>query len=68
MTFVFAPQPIAALSIHGSDHRFPVRRIYCVGRNYADHVLEMGGDPHKEPPFFFTKPADAVVTGGRPGH
>lgn len=68
MTFVFEPQPIASLSIHGSDQRFPVRRIYCVGRNYADHVLEMGGDPHKEPPFFFTKPADAVVTGGQPAH
>ena len=43
---------------------FPVRRIFCVGRNYAEHVREMGGDPTREEPFFFTKPADAVVTGG----
>jgi fumarylpyruvate hydrolase len=43
---------------------FPVRRIFCVGRNYAEHVREMGGDPTREEPFFFTKPADAVVTEG----
>ncbi len=43
---------------------FPVRRIFCVGRNYVEHALEMGGNPEREPPFFFTKPADAVVTGG----
>jgi fumarylpyruvate hydrolase len=43
---------------------FPVRRIYCVGRNYAEHAREMGGDPDREPPFFFAKPADALVTGG----
>jgi fumarylpyruvate hydrolase len=43
---------------------FPVRRIFCVGRNYAAHAREMGGDPNREPPFFFTKPADSVVTGG----
>lgn len=43
---------------------FPVRRIFCVGRNYAEHAREMGGDPTREEPFFFTKPADAVVTGG----
>lgn len=43
---------------------FPVRRIFCVGRNYAEHVREMGGDPTREDPFFFTKPADAVVTNG----
>lgn len=43
---------------------FPVRRIFCVGRNYAEHVREMGGDPTREEPFFFTKPADAMVTGG----
>jgi fumarylpyruvate hydrolase len=43
---------------------FPVRRIFCVGRNYAEHVREMGGNPEREAPFFFTKPADAVVTGG----
>jgi fumarylpyruvate hydrolase len=44
--------------------RFPVRRIHCVGRNYAAHAREMGHDPDREPPFFFGKPADAVVTGG----
>ena len=43
---------------------FQVRRIYCVGRNYADHAREMGGDPEREPPFFFSKPADAVLAGG----
>ena len=45
----------------GSAERFPVRHIYCVGRNYAEHAKEMGGDATKEPPFFFTKPADAIV-------
>jgi fumarylpyruvate hydrolase len=49
----------------GSTALFPVRRIYCVGRNYAEHAREMGGNPQREPPFFFMKPADAVVTGGR---
>jgi fumarylpyruvate hydrolase len=47
--------------IAGSDQRFPVRRIFCVGRNYAEHAREMGGSPEREPPFFFTKPADAIV-------
>jgi len=50
--------------VRGSDSLFPVRRIYCVGRNYADHAREMGGDPTREPPFFFGKPQDAVVPGG----
>jgi fumarylpyruvate hydrolase len=68
MEFVFNPEPPSTLAIHGSKQRFPVRRIYCVGRNYADHALEMGGDPHKEPPFFFTKPADAIVTDGQAMH
>lgn len=64
MTTVFpAPDP-ATLPIAGSAARFPVRRIFCVGRNYADHGIEMGGDPSREPPFFFTKPADAVVESG----
>lgn len=53
-----------SLPVKGSDARFPVRRIYCVGRNYAAHVREMGGDPSREPPFFFAKPADAVVQNG----
>jgi fumarylpyruvate hydrolase len=56
------PAPSAAIS--GSSERFPVRRIYCVGRNYAAHVREMGGDPAREPPFFFSKPADALVENG----
>jgi fumarylpyruvate hydrolase len=57
---------VPSLAIAGSAQRFPVRRIYCVGRNYAEHAREMGGDPVREPPFFFSKPADAVVaTGGR---
>lgn len=49
------------VAVAGSVDRFPVRRIFCVGRNYAEHTREMGGDPNAEPPFFFTKPADAVV-------
>lgn len=53
--------PTAAVA--GSDQRFPVRRIFCVGKNYADHAREMGGDPDREPPFFFSKPADAIVAG-----
>ncbi len=52
------------VAIAGSDARFPVRRIFCVGQNYADHVREMGGDPTRPAPFFFTKPADAVVASG----
>lgn len=49
--------------IAGGAQRFPIRRIFCVGKNYADHAREMGGDPLHEPPFFFSKPADAVVSG-----
>jgi fumarylpyruvate hydrolase len=56
---------IPTISISGSALRFPVRRIYCVGRNYADHVREMGNDPARDFPFFFCKPADAVVESGR---
>ena len=57
---------IAAPSIAIADtpRRFPVRRIFCVGQNYADHAREMGSDPERQPPFFFTKPADAVVDSG----
>jgi fumarylpyruvate hydrolase len=61
--YVIAPPPQASVPVAGGG-RFPVRRIFCVGRNYAEHVREMGGDPEREAPFFFTKPADAVVTGG----
>jgi fumarylpyruvate hydrolase len=66
MEFVFAPEPVVSLPIKESTQRFPVRRIYCVGQNYADHVLEMGADPQRDPPFFFTKPANAIVSDGRP--
>jgi fumarylpyruvate hydrolase len=52
------------VAITGSATRFPVRRIFCVGQNYADHTREMGGDPTRQAPFFFTKPADAVVDSG----
>ncbi len=61
--YVIAPPPISAVPVAGGGS-FPVRRIFCVGRNYAEHAREMGGDPTREAPFFFTKPADAVVTGG----
>lgn len=58
MTFIFQPMTPAGLFIHGSDQQFPVRRVYCVGRNYAAHAREMGFDPDREPPFFFCKPND----------
>jgi fumarylpyruvate hydrolase len=60
---VIPPPPVAGIPVRGGGV-FPVRRIFCVGRNYADHAREMGHDPDREPPFFFTKPADAVLTGG----
>ena len=60
MSFVFPAPPVPALPVVGSDDLFPVRRVYCVGRNYAAHAREMGGDPSREPPFFFMKPADAL--------
>jgi fumarylpyruvate hydrolase len=52
------------VAIAGSAERFPVRRIYCIGQNYADHAREMGSDPDRQAPFFFSKPADAVVASG----
>ncbi|CAB3738293.1 fumarylacetoacetate hydrolase family protein [Achromobacter kerstersii] len=61
MSFVFAPPAPVAVPVAGSQDVFPVRRVYCVGRNYAAHAREMGFDPDREPPFFFCKPADAVV-------
>ena len=64
MSFVFPPPAQAAAAIVGRSERFPVHRIYCVGRNYAAHAREMGKDPEREPPFFFAKPADAVVANG----
>ena len=66
MSFVFPPHRPVALPVAGSDARFPVRRIFCVGRNYAEHAREMGATDQaegREPPFFFMKPGDAVVGG-----
>lgn len=62
--YVLPPPPQASVAVKGTEDRFPVRRIFCVGRNYAAHAREMGRDPDREPPFFFTKPADAVVENG----
>ena len=59
--FAITPPATPSLAIFGSSARFPIRRVFCVGRNYATHAREMGSDPDREPPFFFTKPADAVV-------
>jgi fumarylpyruvate hydrolase len=61
--YVFATGPVVAIPVTGSEALFPVRRIYCVGRNYLEHVREMGGD-EREPPFFFQKPTDAIVASG----
>lgn len=61
MTYVIEPQAVTSLPIAGSEQRFPVRRVYCVGRNYAAHAREMGFDPDREPPFFFCKPTDTVI-------
>jgi fumarylpyruvate hydrolase len=61
MSYLFPPGPTPTVEIDGQAERFPVHRIYCVGRNYAAHAREMGGDPDRESPFFFTKPADAIV-------
>jgi fumarylpyruvate hydrolase len=66
MTFVIPPVPQPTVEVTGTDARFPVHRIYCVGRNYAKHAREMGMDPDREPPFFFSKPADALVANGTP--
>lgn len=62
--FVIAPPPAVSLPVARSSDRFPVRRIYCVGRNYAAHAVEMGHDPDREPPFFFLKPADCILQPG----
>jgi fumarylpyruvate hydrolase len=62
--YTFAPHPLPTLSIRGSDKLFPVHRIYCVGRNYAEHAIEMGHDPDREAPFFFQKNPDTLVPSG----
>lgn len=65
MPYVIAPSAPVSLPLVGSDDRFPVRRVYCVGRNYAEHSREMGGDPSREAPFFFQKNPDNIVLDGR---
>lgn len=60
MAYVIPVPSIPAIPVAGSADLFPVRRVYCVGRNYAAHAREMGADPTREPPFFFMKPADAL--------
>jgi fumarylpyruvate hydrolase len=64
MEYVIPASPPPSLAVVGSSGRFPVARIFCVGRNYAEHAREMGHDPNREPPFFFMKPATAIVTDG----
>ncbi|MFT3977464.1 MAG: fumarylacetoacetate hydrolase family protein [Sphingomonas bacterium] len=64
MSLTFDPPPCPSVPVDGGEERFPVGRIFCVGRNYADHAREMGSDPTREPPFFFTKFAQALVPGG----
>ena len=59
-----AAPPLTTLPIRGSNERFPVNRVFCVGRNYADHAREMGHDPDREPPFFFMKPSSAITADG----
>jgi len=63
MSTVITPPPVVTLPVRGTDHVFPVHRVYCVGRNYAAHAVEMGHDPDKEPPFFFQKNPDNLVAG-----
>lgn len=65
MSYVFPPAAVVSVPVAGSAAGFPVHRIYCVGKNYADHIREMGSDPAREEPCFFLKPADAVVLDGR---
>jgi len=64
-SYVFAPPPVSSLPIVGTSKKFPVRRVYCVGKNYVEHVIEMGGDVKRNKPVFFTKPSvDGVVYAG----
>ena len=64
MSYVFDAPPVASLPVAGSSVRFPVHRIYCIGRNYADHAKEMGATADRSQPVFFLKPADAIVAEG----
>jgi fumarylpyruvate hydrolase len=63
--YVISPPPVPSLPMVGSSDTFPVRRIYCIGRNYAEHAIEMGHDPNKEPPFFFQKNPDNLLLAGQ---
>jgi fumarylpyruvate hydrolase len=62
--YAVRPEPGTVLPVEGSDQVFPVGRIFCIGRNYAEHAVEMGHDPDREPPFFFAKPPNAIVADG----
>ena len=64
MAYIIDPMPLPALPVQGDDRLFPVHRIYCVGRNYAEHTREMGHDPDREPPFFFQKNPDNLLLSG----
>jgi len=64
--FAVSPSPFYSLTVQRSEKRFPVNRIFCVGRNYAAHAREMGKDPDRDPPFFFMKPASAIVDAAAP--
>ena len=66
MSFVVPNPKAVSAPVADTTDRFPIRRIFCVGRNYADHIAEMGGDPKSDPPIFFCKPSDALVTEDRP--
>lgn len=61
MSYIFSPPEQVTLPVVGSDAQFPVRRVYCVGRNFAAHAIEMGSDPDREPPFFFQKNPDNLI-------
>ena len=65
LAYVVSPELLPALAVAGSSDLFPVARIFCVGRNYAEHAREMGHNPEREPPFFFMKPATALLPSGR---
>lgn len=63
--YIFEPAPTPTLAVEGTQAQFPIHRIYCVGRNFADHAVEMGHDPNKEPPFFFQKNPDNILPVGQ---
>jgi fumarylpyruvate hydrolase len=66
VNYVVAPPPLPTLPVRGTSAVYPVRRVYCVGRNYAAHAIEMGHDPNREPPFFFQKNPDNIIPSGTP--